>query len=387
MSRPIVLVAGLLAAVGCDRIVDVAIERPTNLTYRLEPSGDPDLPAGVLLEWDPVLDDDLESYNIYSRPTNSGSFDLRATTTSTTFHDAGVPDLSYAVAAVNLSGEESDLSEDVFIDERLRLDSPNFLNTTSLDEAIHLAWADNAFTSEPDGFQQYRVYSAGFSLDDNLCDADWSLEGTTVAPEFLAGALDNGAPRCFGVAAESVEGWESLWSEIRADTPRPDARNVVIFSFAADAAQSGFRFFDDLNNDGQAGALELGIVGPGGSTDIDFWIFRDPATSELFFVPERAGVTVALYDPDPIADLTSIDIAPEQTQFSRTAIEVLPGFGYVFEMVGTDGFPRYGGLRPTHVGTDYLIFDWSYQTDPGNPELHRHGGLPTATGEGIVVKR
>ena len=388
MSRPFVLVAGLLAAVGCDRVVEVLIERPTNLTYRLEPSGDPDAPAGVLLEWDAVQIDNLDSYNIYSRPTNAGAFDLRATTTSTTFHDVGIPDLYYAVAAVGLDGEESGLSEEVFIDERLRLDSPNFLNTTSLDGAIHLAWADNAFQSEPDGFQQYRVYSAGFSLDDNLCDASWSLEGTTVAPEFLAGALDNGQPRCFAVASESIEGWESLWSEIRADTPRPDARNVLVFNFTAGPAQSGFRFFQDLNGDGQAGPLELGIVGSGAAAGIDFFISRDALTGDVFFEPVRTGVAIALYDPvNPVADLTSIDIAPARTEFQPTPISVVPGFAYVFEMVESDLIPRYGAIRPTHVGVDYVIFDWSYQTDPGNPELHRHGGLQTAAAEGIVVKR
>ena len=47
----------------------------------------------------------------------------------------------------------------------------------------------------------------------------------------------------------------------------------------------------------------------------------------------------------------------------------MPGFGYVFEMDGGDGFKRYGALRVTHVGQDFLIVDWAFQTDPGNPEL------------------
>ena len=40
----------------------------------------------------------------------------------------------------------------------------------------------------------------------------------------------------------------------------------------------------------------------------------------------------------------------------------------------------------THVGQDYVIFDWSYQTDPGNPELHVGGGVNQFQG-GIVVVR
>jgi hypothetical protein len=26
-------------------------------------------------------------------------------------------------------------------------------------------------------------------------------------------------------------------------------------------------------------------------------------------------------------------------------------------------------VRLSHVGHDFLIMDWAYQTDPGNPEL------------------
>ena len=389
MSRSLVLFASLLVVAGCDRVgdPDVGPPPPNNLRYRLDVSGDPEAPAGVLLEWDAVITGDLEVYNVYSRVDDQLPFDLRASTTSTSFHDAGIPDLFYAVTAVTTDGDESELSEDVFIDERLRLPAPNFLSSTSLDGAIHLEWADNPFLSDPDGFEQYRVYSSGLDIDAALCDDDWALEGTTVAPTFLAGALPNGMPRCFAIAAETIEGWESLWSEIRGDTPRPDARNVLIFPFGEDANRSGFRFFQDLNSDGVAGPLELGIIRPGSATDIDFWVSRDPVDSSLSLVPGRAGTGVELFDPlAPVEDLTSIDFAPNLT-FRTTPIVALPGYGYVFETIGLGGLPQYGALRPTHVGRDYMIFDWAFQTDPGNPELQIRGGLPTALPGGVLIKR
>ena len=54
-------------------------------------------------------------------------------------------------------------------------------------------------------FQNYRVYSTSYDLDATipLCGTDWRLEGTTVAPEFVAGALTNGISRCFTVTAFS----------------------------------------------------------------------------------------------------------------------------------------------------------------------------------------
>ncbi len=372
----------LLGIAACDRAVGPTIETPANLTYQLEPSGDPNAPAGLILSWDPVQNPDLGVYRVYSRAQDGAGYDLRGETTSPTFHDAGVPDLDYYVTAVDVNGGESAPSEAVRVDERLRLPSPAWLESTSLNGAILVYWSDNPYESTPNGFKQYRVYSASYSLDQNQCGATWSLEGTTISPEFLAGALPNGVPRCFGVSAESVEGWESLWSDLVADTPRPDARNVLIYPFQADPNYSGFRFFQDVNGDGKVGALELGVVAAGDNPNVDFWVDRD-VNGDLWITPARAGVQVALYGAAPVEDLTSIDVAPT-TGYAASAIQAVPGYGYVFRMPGGDGYARFGALRVTHASSQYLIFDWSYQTDPGNPELQIRGGLPTF--DGIVVR-
>gem|GEM_PF-348866 len=374
-------VLGLLVA-GCGDSNGPLLPAPQNVGYQLEASGDPLQPAAVLLFWDPVNDPELDAYNVYSSPDGT-TFDLRGTTTSITFHDEGVPDLVYFVRAVNRDGDEGTSSDEITIDERLRLETPANLVSTSLDGALHLAWDDNAFLNEPQGFRRYRVYSASYTLGDTDCGTDWALEGTTVSPEFLVGALTNGVSRCLAVASESIEGFESLWSNIRADTPRPDARNILVFRLGADVTASGFRFFEDLNANGLVDANELGRVVRGDAVGADFRVTQTGA--DLFLEPIRAGTSVALYSTSPVEDLTSIDLAPE-TGFSTAAIQASPGFGYVFQMDGGDGFARFGGLRVTHVGADYLIFDWSYQTDPGNPELEVRGGLPITDRPGIVIR-
>ena len=96
-----------------------------------------------------------------------------------------------------------------------------------------------------------------------------------MAPEFIVGALANGVPRCFHVTAVSVDGFESERSPLRADTPRPDARNVAVSTVQSEDAESGFRFWDDLDGDGQTDDNELGIVRAGGSAAIDFFVDRD----------------------------------------------------------------------------------------------------------------
>jgi hypothetical protein len=381
------LLAVSLAVIGCEPTTFIdspgLVAPPANLHYALDPSGDPDRPAGILLLWDDVPDPALASYRIYSRGNTGGTYGLRGETSSNTFHDNGVPHLQYFVVAVDANGDESDPSAVVTVDERLQLERPASLTSISLNGAIHLDWSDNAFVADPQRFQWYRVYSASYDLDQGLCGSDWSLEGTTVAPEFLAGALANGVPRCYGVSAISREGYESLWSPLRQDTPRPDSRNVLVFAFDANTPLAGFRFWDDVNQDGLAQPTELGLVQDGSRTDIDFWVYRDPADSTLWVVPEFSGTTLRLYASTPIGDLTDIDFAPAGG-YSRAMIQAAPGFGYVFQII-EGSILRYGALRVTHVGRDYLIFDWSLQTDPGNPELVIHGNLPTSLETGMEV--
>ncbi len=245
---------------------------------------------------------------------------------------------------------------------------PASLSSTTLDGSIALVWSDNAFQSDPDIFGNYRVYSTTYDIDTDECGSDWLVEGTTVAPEFLVGALANGVPRCFSVTSVSVDGFESDRSPVRGDTPRPDSRNVALSAAPTTPIGSGFRFWDDLNDDGSTQPGELGLVRSAESPGIDFFVDRD-GNGDLFLTPVRAGTGVEFYDEsDPVEDLTSIDFAAD-LDYRTTGIEALPGFGYVFETDGGDGFVRYGAVRVQHVGTTFLIMDWAFQTDPGNPEL------------------
>src|SRR6266545_6548 len=353
---------------------------PANLSYELEPSGDPNRPLGILLFWDDVTDANLASYRVYSRASTSGSFDLRGETTSNTFHDNGVPHLQYLVTAVDDNGVESGGSNVITVDERLQLQAPAWLSSISLNGAIHLEWDDSSYSTAPTRFKWYRIYSTDYDLDAGLCGANWLLEGTTVAPEFLVSAMTNGVPRCFGISAVSREGYESLWSPLRQDTPRPDARNVLVYALQVNGTQAGFRFWDDVNGDGRGQVSELGLVGSGSATDVDFRITRGTADT-MWIEPVFSGTRIQVYGQ--VADLTSIDFARD-TGYTRNAIQAVPTYGYVFEIV-EGSTVRYGALRMTHVGRDYLIFDWSFQPDPGNPELQIRAGHSTAMATGTGV--
>ena len=260
------------------------------------------------------------------------------------------------------------------------LPAPSSLESVSLNRAVELNWSDNAYESAPARFDLYRVYSTTYNLDADLCGTRWDIEGTTVAPEFLVGALTNGVPRCYQVSALSTDGAESGPSPLRQDTPRPDARNVLVYGFGTKPDSSGFRFWDDINNDGIGQAGELGLIDPGNGTSIDF-VIHQHADSSLWIVPVFTGTKMRPQGSVP--DLTSIDYAPP-SGYTRDSLQAQVGYGYVFELRdGTD--LHYGAVRVTHVGRQYLILDWSLQTDPGNPELAVRGGLSTAKPSGSVV--
>ncbi len=243
---------------------------------------------------------------------------------------------------------------------------PTSLVSTSLDRAIALFWDDNAFEADPSGFQNYRVFSTTYDLDNDRCGNSWRLEGTTVAPEFIVGALPNGEPRCFAVSAVSVDEVESARSNERNDTPRPESRNVLVYARQTQNAGSGFIFWADDGDDAVEDD-ELGVLTNGSDPDVDFSVERD-GSGRLFLTPVFPSTTVALYGDVPVDDLTSIDIAPIDG-YARPGLEAVPGWGYVFQMPGGDGRFRFGAVRTTHVGQDFLILDWAYQTDPENPEL------------------
>ena len=337
------------------------LEPPSDLTYQLIPSGDPEQPNGILLTWTDPGDPAIEVFAIYSRGSTSDSWSRRAATTSTTFHDAGFPHLQYYVVSEDGAGNQSRPSNSVTVDERNRLPAPATLVSVSLDRAVQLSWSANARTGDPSMFDYYRVYSTVYDLDANSCEGDlWVLEGTTVSEDFLATGLTNGAPRCFAASTVSRDGHESLWTTPRADTPRYDSRNFLLFATQFSLGSSGFRFHFP-----STGAM--GQIVAGDRTDIDFKLDRRTDGS-VWITPVRSGTRLALYSTSPVEDLTSIDIAPARDRFATGAIEAVPGYAYVIESTLSDGL-HYGAVRVTHTTSDYMIFDWAYQTDPGNPEL------------------
>jgi hypothetical protein len=134
-----------------------------------------------------------------------------------------------------------------------------------------------------------------------------------------------------------------------------------VYATSARADSSSFVFFEDATK-------KAGVVGPAARTDADFTISQR-SDGTLWFSPVRSDVGIALYSNRPITDLTAIDRAPT-SGFGGTSIQAVPGFGYVVRLTKSDGV-HYAGIRVAYVATNYVVFDWSYQSGPGNVELNR----------------
>lgn len=356
------LLAALIPLTACEDIAGLLTDpdAPANLTYQLTPSGDPNAPLAVLLSWDVPRSNNANAFNIYGRLAG-GDWQLRGTTTSNTFHDAGVPDVQYYVVSRDLDGNELAQSNTVTINLNVNVPAPTGFSSVSLNAAVHLTWSGSAVDALHGEFDHYRVYSTAYDGSRGVCTAAWVLEGTTASDGFFVGNLTNGTSRCFAASTVTHDGHESVWTEARLDTPRFDAHNAFVYSTAARRDSAGFLFFDDV-------ARKLGVVASASRTDLDFTIERH-SDGTLWFLPARAGATIGLFANTPVADLNSIDRAPS-SGYSSATIQAVPGFAYVFKIQKTDGV-HFAAARVAYVGADYVVFDWSYQSASGNAELSK----------------
>ena len=80
----LVVLAAVVPLAACDITDATGIDpnAPTNLSYQLIPSGDPNAPLGVILSWDPPSGGRAVAFDVFGRASSGSDWQLRATTTS-----------------------------------------------------------------------------------------------------------------------------------------------------------------------------------------------------------------------------------------------------------------------------------------------------------------
>ncbi len=363
--------AGLQAA--CDESFEIVDVAP-------EPDAPRDLAAsyynrGVDLSWRQGPNWYGEPFRVYGKRASDADYFFIAEVTSCieavcVYRDinvrAGVRYEYYVAAFDPDSGVEtpSEYAVEVLVPQPVPPPVPERLRTVALDGAAYLHWDDSP-ASEAD-FLAYRVYASA--------DGAYYLAGETDSPGFVDLLVDNGRTTSYFVTSVDDQGHESDGSEAVDCTPRPDYAGEILYVHDDVPTASGFRFQE--SDDAQA------VMG-GDSEDRHFRLERDgeglwmaPGPGARIH-PESRWTTSLKCGPGADPDCDSWEVAP-RSGYSTARAALRPGNTYMFRVPGDDGEIRFGALRATVTGLDQegselIVFDWAYQTQPGNTQLSRAG--------------
>jgi len=217
--------------------------------------------------------------------------------------------------------------------------SPKGVYSITGDESIYIDWEAN----DESDFKNYRIYR---TLDPE--DGFTYLVSTTIS-QYTDLDVNNGTTYYYVITATDYSGNESEVSKVIYDTPRPEGYNYRLYSVGVDPNHSGFFFggqevvrYDDL--------------------DCDIYCAK---SVNLFYLYATEGTDIQ--DFGYTNSLDDINVAPDTTiGWSELGhVEVILGHTYIIWTWDN----HYAKLRVTDIYTDYIKFDWAYQTAVGNPEL------------------
>ena len=217
--------------------------------------------------------------------------------------------------------------------------SPKGVYSITGDESIYIDWEAN----DESDLKNYRIYR---TLDP---DNGFSYLVSTTISQHTDLDVNNGTTYYYIITATDYSGNESEVSKAIYDTPRPEGFNETLYDMAVSPNNSGFFF------DGQQ-------VVPWNDLDCDIYLDK---VSGIFYLNATEGTDIQ--DFGYTDDLDDINVAPDTSiGWSQLGyVEVILGHTYIIWTWDN----HYAKLRITDIYTNYIRFDWAYQTAVGNPEL------------------
>ncbi len=219
--------------------------------------------------------------------------------------------------------------------------TPKGLYSVTGDGAVYLFWYPND-ESDLEGYRVYRNTSpSGY----------FGLIGTTSSEGFVDRNVVNGTTYYYSVSAYDRSGYESELSYVVYDTPRPEGFNGRIFDYHQYPDDAGFDFSSQH-------------VTRYNSVDADLYLDYD-SDHDVFFLCAGDSST-DIQDFGFTQSLDDVDWSPEYGWSAVGWVEAIPGHSYIIWTKDN----HFAKLRVTSTSADdYILFDWAYQVDPGNPEL------------------
>jgi hypothetical protein len=225
---------------------------------------------------------------------------------------------------------------------------PAGVYSTTGDGYVELAWGA-VRTGDLAGYLVYRSRSANgtyYLLDD--CGENYYFDADVA----------NGITYFYAVSAYDRAGNESELSyETVHDTPRPEGRYLFVFDEDERAGVDFSGYYDHMVVPWDDVRADLFLLWHDGryamaSTDIqiDDYVYG-------------TDIQYAGY----VNSLDEIDWAPEGgwSVESADTVSLYEGHGYLV-WTWDNHFAKF---RVTRIGDDYVVLDWAFQSDPGNPEL------------------
>jgi hypothetical protein len=253
------------------------------------------------------------------------------------------------LAAVFLfAGCCDDCDNPVFVDYAPA--APTGLYSITGDGWIELRWNAN---TEP-GLAGYDIFWSGSESG----PFEYMVSVPRHRTYYVDTAVDNGFTYFYKIRAYDGLDRVSAFSAIVFDTPRPAGTGLVLYDYMGqNSGLSGYDF---------SAFRVQSATHP--STDVYFGSPNGVPT--LFGKGSSVGDGVDVQDYGFI-DLVWVDWAPEiyDGWSPSKRVEMIPGHSYVVQILDASNYYYYAKVYCQTVTEGFVVLDWAFQQDPGNPEL------------------
>lgn len=225
---------------------------------------------------------------------------------------------------------------------------PQGIYSITGDREVTLEWLPNQ-EEDLDGYRVYRSLKPyGY----------YERIATTYENFYIDKDVENGVTYFYAISAFDENGNESdLSYDVIYDTPRPEGYGVSIWDANLYPSRSGWDF-------------SLYRVVPYDDPNADFYFIED---NGIYYIVATDGTD--MQDLGWTETMDDVDYAPDGGWSEAGYAEAIEGHSYVFWTRDN----HFAKIRISGLGNERMVFDWAYQTDPGNGELVYKGGEGNAS--------
>jgi hypothetical protein len=171
--------------------------------------------------------------------------------------------------------------------------------------------------------------------------------------------VENGYTYYYKIRAFDLVDRVSGFSAVMFDTPRPAGTGLILYDYLGQkAGLSGYDFSEYL-------------VQPSGADTTDVYFGSPGGLPTLFGKGTAVGEGVDVQDYG-FVDLELVDWAPEiyEGWAPTKRVHLIQGHSYVVQIRDHASiYYFYAKVYCQAVTNDFVVLDWAFQADPGNPEL------------------